>query len=301
MDSVSDPALAVRARADRPRVPRTARALAPRGSSGSVPVHSFRARDQRGHRAAARVREGRRADRRRRDALQPDRVPRARPGRDVVDVRHAPEGGEILIDAKGVSRSSAARSGSGRWSRSRLAGLAAIVVAIVASPGLRHFIGSAQPADPRPARPRLARAPCRPTPPAELLAPLEDVWCFLAGAEPPLRTGGRALPRVSPTAAASRRGARWKLHAPTRPRSCAGRLSESTLIGSSRSSRRTAFAWHMIVERARTSSCSSSTPATTHAIVELDVDRGRSSRPARSLPPQGAHPLYALVPDCRGA
>jgi len=35
------------------------------------------ARDQRGHRAAARVREGRRADRRRRDAFQPDRVPRA--------------------------------------------------------------------------------------------------------------------------------------------------------------------------------------------------------------------------------
>ena len=49
--------------------------------------------DQRGHRAAARVREGRRADRRRRHALQPDRVPGARPGRDVVDVRDEAEGG----------------------------------------------------------------------------------------------------------------------------------------------------------------------------------------------------------------
>ena len=37
--------------------------------------------DQRGHRALARVREGRGADRRRRHAFQPDRVPRARPGR----------------------------------------------------------------------------------------------------------------------------------------------------------------------------------------------------------------------------
>ena len=52
-----------------------------------------RDRGERGPGAPARLREGRRADRRRRDALQPDRVPRARPGRDVLDVPGATAGG----------------------------------------------------------------------------------------------------------------------------------------------------------------------------------------------------------------
>ena len=49
--------------------------------------------------------------------------------------------GEILVDAKGVSRLISREVGIWPLIAFALAGLAAIVVAIVASPGLRHFIG----------------------------------------------------------------------------------------------------------------------------------------------------------------
>jgi uncharacterized membrane-anchored protein len=49
--------------------------------------------------------------------------------------------GEILVDAKGVSRLVSREVGLWPLVAFALAGLAAIVVAILASPGLRHFIG----------------------------------------------------------------------------------------------------------------------------------------------------------------
>jgi uncharacterized membrane-anchored protein len=49
--------------------------------------------------------------------------------------------GEILVDAKGVSRLASRQVGLWPLIAFALAGLAAVVVAIVASPGLRHFIG----------------------------------------------------------------------------------------------------------------------------------------------------------------
>ena len=49
--------------------------------------------------------------------------------------------GEILIDAKGVSRLVSRRVGLWPLILFAAAGLGAIVVAIVASPALRHFIG----------------------------------------------------------------------------------------------------------------------------------------------------------------
>jgi uncharacterized membrane-anchored protein len=49
--------------------------------------------------------------------------------------------GEILIDAKGVSRLASRQVGVWPLIAFTLAGLGAVVVAIVASPGLRHFIG----------------------------------------------------------------------------------------------------------------------------------------------------------------
>ncbi len=49
--------------------------------------------------------------------------------------------GEILIDAKGVSRLVSRQVGLWPFVLLAAAGLAAVVVAIVASPGLRHFIG----------------------------------------------------------------------------------------------------------------------------------------------------------------
>src|SRR6476619_3877905 len=49
--------------------------------------------------------------------------------------------GEILVDAKGVSRLVSRRVGAGPLVAFAAVGLAAIVVAILASPGLRHFIG----------------------------------------------------------------------------------------------------------------------------------------------------------------
>jgi uncharacterized membrane-anchored protein len=49
--------------------------------------------------------------------------------------------GEILIDAKGVSRLVSRRVGLWPLIAFALAGLGAVVVAIAASPGLRHFIG----------------------------------------------------------------------------------------------------------------------------------------------------------------
>jgi uncharacterized membrane-anchored protein len=49
--------------------------------------------------------------------------------------------GEILIDAKGVSRLASRRVGLWPLVAFALAGFGAVVVAILASPGLRHFIG----------------------------------------------------------------------------------------------------------------------------------------------------------------
>ena len=49
--------------------------------------------------------------------------------------------GEILIDAKGVSRLASRQVGVWPLAALAAAGLGAVVVAIVASPGLRHFIG----------------------------------------------------------------------------------------------------------------------------------------------------------------
>src|SRR5205823_4913957 len=49
--------------------------------------------------------------------------------------------GEILIDAKGVSRLASRQVGVWPLVAFAAAGLSAVVVAIVASPGLRHFIG----------------------------------------------------------------------------------------------------------------------------------------------------------------
>jgi uncharacterized membrane-anchored protein len=49
--------------------------------------------------------------------------------------------GEILIDAKGVSRLASRQVGVWPLAAFTAAGLGAVVVAIVASPGLRHFIG----------------------------------------------------------------------------------------------------------------------------------------------------------------
>ena len=91
MDSVSDARRFGAAR--RSSSTPTARATRPArsGSTGSaspVPASSG-AGDLGGHRAAARSREGRGADRRRRHPLQPRRVPRAEPRRDVVHVRDA--------------------------------------------------------------------------------------------------------------------------------------------------------------------------------------------------------------------
>jgi uncharacterized membrane-anchored protein len=49
--------------------------------------------------------------------------------------------GEILIDAKGLSRLASRQVGVWPLMAFTAAGLGAIIVAIVASPGLRHFIG----------------------------------------------------------------------------------------------------------------------------------------------------------------
>ena len=49
--------------------------------------------------------------------------------------------GEILIDAKGVSRLVSRQVGLWPLIGFAVAGLGAVVVAVAASPGLRHFIG----------------------------------------------------------------------------------------------------------------------------------------------------------------
>jgi uncharacterized membrane-anchored protein len=49
--------------------------------------------------------------------------------------------GEVLIDANGVSRLASRQVGVWPLVALGAAGLSAVVVAIVASPGLRHFIG----------------------------------------------------------------------------------------------------------------------------------------------------------------
>ena len=87
--------------------------------------------------------------------------------------------GEILIDAKGVSRLASRQVGIWPLVLFTLAGLGAIAVAVAVSPALRHLIeylalrcatswGSADLGMPRAAASR------------ELLAPREDVWAFIA-------------------------------------------------------------------------------------------------------------------------
>ena len=116
MDSVSDAALRCGRGAAHPCV-RGGR-CAGRGARRAARARlrdRARGRHQRGRRAAARVREGRRADRRGRHALQHDRVPRAEPGRHVVDVPDAAQGGGAARSTRRASRgSSAARSACGR-------------------------------------------------------------------------------------------------------------------------------------------------------------------------------------------
>src|SRR5439155_9080387 len=107
------------------------------------------------------------------------RVPRAQPGRDVVDIRDTPEGGRDPDRREGrvaarqpPGRPLAADPVRGRRARRgcrrgrRLAG----------APGLHR---PAQPADPRRPRHRLTAVP-RIVDSREVLAPREDVWMFLA-------------------------------------------------------------------------------------------------------------------------
>ena len=136
--------------------------------------------------------------------------------------------GEILIDAKGVSRLVSRQVGLWPLILFAAAGLGAVVVGDrrLARPAALHR--PAQPADPRPARPRVAssRMPTY-TARKELLAPLEDVWLFLA--EPHhLSDWWPGVAGVTPDRRGLAPGARWKLHAPMRPALLRRPASEST-------------------------------------------------------------------------
>ena len=89
---------------------------------------------------APRLREGRRAHRRGRHALQPDRVPRAQPGRHVLDVPHPAEGGgEAGRRPRRVPPVPTANR-TGAIAAFTLAGVAALSAVFIASPDLREFI-----------------------------------------------------------------------------------------------------------------------------------------------------------------
>ena len=94
MDSRHRRRPALRRRADRPRLSRRPGA-GPRAAPGGRPRPSRdpRGGHQPGRRDAARPREGSEADRHGRRALQPDRVPRQEPRRDVVDLPDPAAGG----------------------------------------------------------------------------------------------------------------------------------------------------------------------------------------------------------------
>ena len=111
--------------------------------SGSRSTTVVGARDQRGHRAPARARARRRADRRRRHALQPRRVPGAQPRR-AWRRRSSP--GSRSASRSSTRRASRGSSAAGRHLAARRLrrrpGIAAIVVAVLASPALRNVIES---------------------------------------------------------------------------------------------------------------------------------------------------------------
>ena len=205
--------------------------------------------------------------------------------------------GEILIDAKGVSRLVSRQVGlwpldpvrSGRARRGRGGDRR------LARPAALHR--TAQPAHPRPARPRIATSRRMPTYTArkELLAPLEDVWLFLA--EPHhLTDWWPGVAGVTPDRRGLAPGARWRLHAPMRPsllrRPAAGRRSSC-----SRSSRRCASpGTYRRAPRRRAQARGSRQPP--HA-RRADGQRAVFRRPAPIAPPDGAQPPVRPVPDCR--
>ena len=112
--------------------------------------------------------------------------------------------GEILIDAKGVSRLVSRQVGLWPLVLFAAAGLGAVVVAIVASPGCGTSSAcSASGSATCSASGSFGRVPTY-TARKELLAPLEDVWLFLA--EPHhLSDWWPGVGGVSPTGAGSRR------------------------------------------------------------------------------------------------
>ena len=141
MDSISDEACSAAPRSSCTRTAATGTRRDPRGST--VSACRTRRFPRRGSARTSRCcspREGRGADRRRRDAPQSDRVPRARPLGDGVDVRDAPEG-------RRHPRRRERRVAARQPPRRRLAALRAharrlrrIVTAILVSPQLRHVI-----------------------------------------------------------------------------------------------------------------------------------------------------------------
>ena len=199
---------------------RGARSAAPSSSSTPIPTGGAPGReridrlglpsvgravagDQRGRGNPARPREGRRADRRGRHAFQPDRVPRAEPRRDVVDLLDAAQGGGEARSTRAASRaSSAAARGSGRCSSS-------------------SSEGSARSSRPWPFRPTssasssFSRSGCSRSSACERgggAGPARFPGRTSGRSSPSrttFRTGGRATPVSSPTGAASRRDARW--------------------------------------------------------------------------------------------
>ena len=113
---------------------------AERSSGSGSPPRRPGAGDQRGPRASPRLREGRRADRRRRHPLQPDRVPRAQPLGMSSTFLTRLKVGEILVDAKGVSRLVSRQVGVWPLVLVAAAGLGALVVAVAVSPQLRFAL-----------------------------------------------------------------------------------------------------------------------------------------------------------------
>ncbi len=99
MDSASDAALRCGAELIVHAYPDGARARPPAAARARPRPHRRpRRRDQPGRRDAAGLREGGGADRQRRRPLQPDRVPRQEPRRDVVHLPHPP------ADRRGAGR-----------------------------------------------------------------------------------------------------------------------------------------------------------------------------------------------------
>ena len=138
-DSVSDAALLAGRRAASSTPTRTGARRAPSGcarprAARSTSVAAPGISEDLALQLAHEQRRG--ADRRRRHALQPRRVPRARPRGHGLHVRHAAQGGRIARGREGrLAARQPAASASGRSRSSRATGIAAIVVAVLASPG----------------------------------------------------------------------------------------------------------------------------------------------------------------------